>query len=101
MGSLSYRTHRLHPVAFLESNREKRMPWKNCARSLVLRMLAGRFRFGLKDGFNRLLEHPGNVEGKRQAGIVLPVLNGVHGLPRYPELRGEVRLRPATLGTQN
>ncbi len=45
------------------------------------RTLAGRFRFGMKDGFNWLLEQSRNVEGKRQAGIVLPVLNGIHGLP--------------------
>jgi len=44
-------------------------------------LFAGRLRFGLKDGVNWLLENSRNVEGKRQAGIVLPVLNGVHGLP--------------------
>jgi len=64
-------------------------------------MLIGRFRFGLKDGFNGLLEQSRNVEGKRQAGIVLPVLNGVHGLSRHAEVRGKVRLGPVTLGTQN
>ena len=64
-------------------------------------MLAARFRFELKDGFNWLLEQSRNVEVKREDGIVLPVLNGVHGLPRHPEARGEVCLRPVTLGTEN
>jgi hypothetical protein len=64
-------------------------------------MLAGRLRFGLKDGVNRLFEKPRNIEGKRQAGIVLPILNGIDGLPRHPEVRGEISLRPVTLGAQN
>jgi len=64
-------------------------------------MLAWRFLFGLKDGFNWLLEHSRNVECKRQAGIVFPVLDGVDRLPGHPEVRCEVRLRPVALGAQN
>lgn len=67
----------------------------------IQRVLGGLLRFGLKNDFNWLLEQSRNVEREGQAGIILPVLNGVHGLPRHPELRGEFRLRPVTLGTQN
>src|ERR1700733_6973428 len=64
-------------------------------------ILAGRFRCSQKNGFDWLLEQSRNVEGEWQAWIVLPALNGIHGLPRHSEVRGEVRLRPITLGAQN
>lgn len=65
------------------------------------RTLAGRFRLGLKDGFDWLLEHSRNIESERETGIIFSDLNGVHGLPRHPKVRGKVRLRPVTLGAQN
>lgn len=56
---------------------------------------------GLEDRFDWLLEQSRDIEGERQAGVVLSDLYGVHSLPGYPKLRGKVRLRPITFSAQN
>lgn len=65
------------------------------------RSSAGFIRTGFKDHFNRLLEDPGDTEGEREAGVVLPGFNSVDRLARYMKPLSKFCLRPVTLCSKN
>ena len=54
----------------------------------------------LKDCFDRQAEEASELEGERQAGIILAGLDGVDALAGDVEEVGELRLAPAAFGAQ-
>src|SRR5690606_10909099 len=54
-----------------------------------------------EDGLDGAPEDAGDAEGQRQGRIVLAGLDGVDGLARDAQARGQVALAPAPLGAQH
>lgn len=57
-------------------------------------------RLGIEDVLDLLVEDTGDLERQRKAGVVLADLDGIHGLPRDPELTGKTSLGQLVLGSK-
>ena len=58
-------------------------------------------RRAVRDEHRGFEQQPGDLEGQRQAEVVLARFQGVDGLSGNPEPLGEIGLAPVTLGARN
>src|SRR5688572_13759885 len=74
-------------------------PTTSAARKV--RILPMGYSIRAENRFDRLLEQPGDREGQRETGVILPGLDGVDGLPGHLEPLRQIGLRPGPLGPQH
>ena len=73
----------------------------NARTARKVRILRMGYSIRAENRLDWLLKQPSNREGQGETGIILPGLDGVHGLPGHLKALRQIGLRPGPLGPQH